>query len=469
MNLKQTRYILAVAAAGVLLSGCGGGGGNGSKGIPPISSVNPVQTGTLEFAVGTATIYNSTTHGLNVVATYRQANGLSNVLVDTPTITGPFTLPAAGAAGGGVDIYSTLPGGPSVTEVATGGTITGTSQTLPAGTPACDQTTPCTVTNNATGGTATIQPNATTFGQSGGVFVNGLSPGNYTTQGSPCYFSSAAGAFVPSSCLASGFVPYAEPMYDTTGSTLVPFGGPPAFDPNKDNMGLRDGLSNLGDGVVGIPEGFTVFENVGVNTGTYTMSLVVPTGFNGPTPTSVQLPPKTAQMQTTNPLPAYTAATLPTVALDNNGGANITVPTMPAGVIEEYIQIIDTGNAPAKVNCQGVRGADGPAGPVYYTFVAKAPGVYPKALPDLDGPNLDTTGGPSALNPSESICTGAANTTANGGTATPGDGYSVQVVGLDYDMYGATYPISTSAAPTLTGANGQADITISPVTTGTSP
>lgn len=445
MNLKQTRYILAIAAAGVLLSGCGGGGGNGSKGIPPISTVNPVQTGTLEFAVGTANLYGTKT-GLNVVSTYRQANGLSNVLVDTPTITGPFTLPAAGAAGSGADPYSTLPGGPSVTEVATGATITGTSQTLPLGTPACDQTTPCTVTNNATGATTTVQPNTTTFGQSGGVFVNGLSPGNYTTQGVP-----------------ASFTPYAEPLYDTTGSTFVPFGGPPAFDPNKDNMGLRDGLNNLGSGVLGIPEGFTLFENVVANAGTYTMSLVVPTGFNGPTPTSATVT-ATAKMASTATLPTLAA---PALTLDGAGGGTVTLPAadFSGGITEVYVQIIDNGDG-AAANCQGPLGAVGGAGPVYYTLVAKAAGTY--TLPDTDGPNLNSGGGPSALKPSPSICTAAQNVAA-AGAGTPGDSYSVQIVGTDYDMYGATYPISTSASPTLTGANGQADITISPVANATSP
>ena len=464
MNLKQTRYILAIAAAGVLLSGCGGGGGNGSKGIPPISSVNPVQTGTLEFAVGTANVYGTKT-GLNVVSTYRQANGLSNVLVDTPTITGPFTLPTVSAAGSNLegygvlnDPYSTLPGGPSATEVAAGGTITGTSQLLPLGTPICDQTTPCTVTNNATGGSATIQPNTTTFGESGGVFVNGISPGNATTQG-----------------VAASYVPYAEPMYDTTGSTFEPWGGPPAFDPNKDNMGLRDGLTSLGNFVLGIPEGFTVFENVGVNAGTYNLSLTVPTGFNGPTPTFATVAAAPAKLASTILLPTLAA---PTLTLDMSGGAKFTLPAsdFSGGISEVYVQIVDTGNGAAS-NCQGVTGADSSinvsslgitvALPVYYTYVAKGPGTY--NLPDKDGPNLDTSGGPTALNPSPSICTAAQNTAASG-KAAPGDNYSVQIIGTDYDMYGATYPISTSPSPTLTNAtNGQADITISPVTTGTSP
>jgi hypothetical protein len=147
-----------------LLAGCSGGGSNG---IPKISSVNPISTGKLQIAVGTANLY-GTVSGLNVVSTYRQAGGLSNVTVDTPTITGPFTLPAASAAGSGVDPYSTLPGGPSAEEVAVGREITGTSQAVHIGTPACDQTTPCSEPVVG-GGTQSVAPNTSTFGQSGGV------------------------------------------------------------------------------------------------------------------------------------------------------------------------------------------------------------------------------------------------------------------------------------------------------------
>ncbi len=468
MNLKQTRYILAIAAAGVLLSGCGGGGGNGSKGIPPISSTNPVQTGTLEFAVGTANF--AGVAGMNVVATYRQANGLSNVLVDTPTITGPFTLPAATPVGNGYQLnywnflpnaydsgvdnisvfpsfdgYSTASTGPSVEEVASR-TIGGTSQLVAAGTAVCDQLTAC-----ANG----IQPNTSTFGQAGGVFTNGFAPANITNQG-----------------VAQSNVPYPEPLYQGAGATFTPYGGPPAFDPNKDNMGLRDGLSSLA--VVGIPEGFTMLSGVTPSAGTYTLSLAVPTGFNGSTPTIANVS-TTAKLTSAALLPTLAA---PTLTLDGLGGGTVTLPAadFSGGISEVYMQIADTGNG-TTINCQspnpaqagnpGGLGADGSGGAVYYTIIAKAAGTY--TLPNTDGPNTNLSGGTTSLKPSESICTAAANTTANAGAATPGDNYSVQIVGLDYDMYGATYPITTSATPTLTGANGQADITVSPLTTGTSP
>jgi hypothetical protein len=431
----KLRLSVACVAASALLAGCGGGGSNG---IPPISSVNPISTGSLVFAVGTANLYGTGT-GLNVVSTYRQASGLSNVTVDTPTITGPFKVPAAGKAGSGVDAYSTLPNGPSAQEVTLGGIITGTSQSVHPGTPACDQSTPC-IVNNANGGTTTIPPNTTTFGQSGGVFVNGLSPGNYTNNG-----------------VASSYTPYVEPLYDTTsGNQFTPFGGPPAF-PGANGLGLRDGLSNIGTGVVGIPLGISTFSGVKVNGGNYTLSLQVPTGYAGQTPT-YGTATATATLRTAATLPTITA---PAFVLDGKGGGTVTVAALPAGVTEEVVQIVDTGNG--GTNCQGATGAN--AIPVYYTIVAHAAGAVP--LPDSIGPNTNLSGGQSNITPSPSICTAAQNTAA-AGSAQPGDNYTVQAIGADYPLFESLYPVNTNQTPTLAGANGQADITISAVVGATS-
>ena len=415
-----------------LLAGCSGGGSNG---IPAIHSVNPLSTGKLQFVVGTANLY-GTGSGLNVVSTYRQASGLSNVTVDTPTIHGPFTLPAKSAAGGGVDPYSTLPGGPSAQEVSIGHEIAGTSQTVHPGTPACDSALPCSELN-ANGGTVTITPNTTTFGQSGGVFTNGLAPGNYTNQG-----------------VASSYVPYSEPLYDTTsGNTFTPFGGPPAFDPNHDGLGVRDGLFNLGAGVLGIPEGISTFAGVGVAAGTYTLSVQVPTGVSGTTST-FGTATSSANLASTALLGTITA---PVLVLDGNGGGSFTIAAFPLGVTEEIVQIVDMGDG-ASVSCQGAIGASEGAGPAYYTIVAKAPGTF--SLPDAIGPNTTISSGITKITPSPSICTAAQNTAA-AGAATAGDAYTVQAIGADYPLYESLYPINGSQTPTLAGANGQADITIS--------
>jgi len=426
--VKKLRPGAAVAAVSALLAGCSGG----ANGIPPISSTNPISTGALEFAVGTANLY-GTNVGLNVVSTYRKAGGLSNVLVDTPTITGPFTLPASSAAGGeGFDPYSTLPGGPSKEEVAAKATITGTSQSLHPGTPVCVQVTPCIDSG------VSVPPNTSTFGQAGGVFVNGISPGNSTNGG-----------------VASSYVPYTEPMYDTTPNTFVDFGGPPTFDPDGTGLGLRDGLNSLGAGVLGIPEGITTFANVVASAGTYTLSVAVPTGVS-----SYGTVTATANLGSTAVLGTITA---PTLTLDGKGGGTFTVAALPAGVTEELVQIVDFGplNSMGQslgVSCQGPIGAAEGAGPVYYTILVKSPGRY--TLADTIGPNTTVTQGKSVITPSPSICTGKQNTAA-AGSATPGDSYSVQAIGADYPLYESLYPVNTSQTPTLVGAKGQADITIS--------
>jgi hypothetical protein len=293
--------------------------------------------------------------------------------------------------------------------------------------------TPCSI------GGGTVQPNTSTFGQSGGVFVNGLSPGNATNQG-----------------VAASYVPYEEPLY---APSFYPFGGPPAFDPDGNGMGLRDGLNNLGAGVYGIPEGFTLFQGVTPSTGTYHLNLVVPTGFNGPTPTTATVT-ATATLGSLATLPTITA---PALTLDGAGGGTFTIAALPAGVTEEYVQILDTGAGGP--TCQGVLGTT--LADVYYTFIVKAAGTV--IIPDTDGPNTVTSGGPSTIKASPTICTAAQNTAATGGATAGGDSYSVQAIGLDYPMYEATYPINKSAAPTITGGSAQSDITISTFLTGTSP
>jgi len=397
---------------------------------------------------------------------------LSNVTVDTPTITGPFSLPAFAPdtgtfrinpnTGGNSDAYTTLgdgptlvtvvppaADGPSAQEAGKGRIITGTSQAVHPGTPACDKALPC-VDPNGSGGTITINPNTSTFGQAGGVFTNGISPGNYTNQG-----------------VAASYIPYSEPIYDTSSNSFTPFGGPPAFDTDGDTLGLRDGLSNLGSGVLGIPLGITTFAGVTTSPGAYKLSLQIPTGFAGQTPTFGTV--SASATMGSNALLGTILA--PTLILDGLGGGSFTVASFPSGVTEEIVEITDFGNGTdTPTNCQGSIGGTfsttlltnaGGAGPVYYTILVKAPGSY--SLPDTIGPNTTITQGPGKITPSPSICTAAQNTAAAGGTATPGDTYSVQAIGADYPLFESLYPNSKSQTPSIVGANGQADITISAV------
>jgi len=440
---KQLQRSATCAVVAAMLAGCQAGQ-TGPNGIPKITSVNPLSTGKLQFAVGTANLYGTST-GLNVVSTYRQSNGLSNVLVDTPTITGPFTLPATSTAGSlGFDPYSTLYAGPSVEEAAaTTGEITGTSQNVHPGTPACDSTTTCS-DPSATGPNVNVAPNTSTFGQAGGVFVNGISPGNSTDAGT-----------------AASYVPYTEPMYDSSMNVFVPFGGPPAFPGDKNGLGLRDGLFNIGSGDVGIPLGITTFNFVTVSTGTYTLSVQVPTGNNGDTE-SYGTVTATGTMASTATLGTITA---PTLTLDGNGGGTISIPSFPTGVTEEIVEIADFGDGDPDggLNCQGAGGSNEVS--TYYPIEATTPGTY--TLPDTIGPNTTITSGVNTITPSETICTAAANAAASS-TAPGGDNYTVQAIGADYPLLVSLYPNSKSQTPTLTGPSGQADITISALMGATS-
>jgi hypothetical protein len=439
--MMKLKIILTCATAGVMLSACT----QGATGPPSISAVNPLTNSKLQMAVGTANVAGLAS-GFNVVSTMRQPNGLSAVLVDTPTLTGPFTLPAAQGAVNGIDPYSTscafiLPpgpppppgcrsnlvhplGGPSAQEVAVGGTLSGTSQFLLAGTPVCDSNAPC----NG------IPPNTTTFGQSGGVFGMGLAPYNNTNLG-----------------VAYSYVPYIEPMFDTTGgggtNTYTPWGGPPAFDPNHDNMGTRDGLFNLGAPILGVGEGITMFEHVTPATGTYTLSVEIPTS-----PTTSGTITATASLSSTTLLPTITA---PTILLDGLGGGTFSG-TLPAPITEGYVEIVDLGNGGN--TCQGPIGTESGL-PVYYTIHVSGSGPYSAVLPPMDGPNISGNG--QQLQPSPSICTAL----QNGGT---GDTFQVLAFGFDYPIYAASYPNSLgNQAPTLL-SGPQADITMSAVGTATS-
>lgn len=420
--MKRIRVILACAAAGVLLSACT----QGATGPPSTSSVDPIASSKLQLSVGTINVAGAAS-GLNVVSTLRQPNGDSAVLVNTPTLTGPFTLPAASTFGSGNDSYDTINGcsgcappaapGPSMQEVAAGGTLSGTPSLLHLGTPACDSVNavPAPFTQCTSG----VSPNSTTFGQSGGVFGMGFGPYNHTNSG-----------------VAYSYVPYFQPTFDTTGSGFEPWGGPPDFDPNKDHMGTRDGLFNLGAGLLGVAQGITMFENVTPGAGTYTLSVSIPTS-----PTSFGTVSTTATLTSLALLPTLAA---PSFVSDTLGGGTVTVAALPAPITEAYIEVIDFGGAPAA--CQGPIG--GSAFPVYYTIHITAPGAY--ALPDKNGPN----NGGTLMTPTQSLCTG--------------DSFSIFVIGVDYPLFAASYPNSLgNQAPTIVGAGGQSDITISGTFSGT--
>jgi hypothetical protein len=397
MRVATTRRAAIAAITVLALGGCGGSGGVSE---PPVTKAN-LSSDVLQLAVGVATFANGA-QGLNVVSTFRQPNGLSATLVNTPTLSGPFTNPApssqscpgssfvAGLVGRAyLAGFAEYNGGFSVvggagTDAGTH-TISGSPQVPPANPVAC-----------------------TTLGEGGGVFAYGLALQNQTPDQTlnvgPAYF-------------------YPQPLYaPPLQSPLRYVGGPPAY-PNT-----RTGT--YPSGFVGYPQGFLTFA-IGVPpAGMYTMNVLVPAAnaasatFNA-----------SATIAIPSGLPAFAAP--PTVTEDANGDGGLTVAFVaPPGVTESVVDIVDIGpNAAAS--------GSNPAAPIFYTVVAHGSGAQSVTLP----PNLGPVAPSGSASPS----------------IVPGDDYAVQVIGADYPLFEAGPPVNTGATPTIAGANGQADITFAPI------
>lgn len=260
-------------------------------------------------------------------------------------------------------------------------------------------------------------PTLSSFGTSGGVFGLGIEPFNINSEsGQP--FS---------------YTPYALPLFDPNsgndlavngaGSSIIPSGFPPAFP--------STGVSPA----QGYSMGLDVLANTAPAAGTYSLNVAVPVKpvFNVS---------KSATLGSTALLPGFVQGT-PSLDSNDDGGATIPV-TLPAGVTEAYVQIYDVGPTTG-TSCNG--SAPG-AGAAAYTIFVNASGNA-----TLAG-NLGPGGKPS-------ICTVNLNTAANG-TATSSDQFVIELIGFDYPAYEASYPNSNgNPSPTIAGANGQSDITIS--------
>ncbi len=404
-----------MVALGATVAGCSA---SATQPFAP-HQVSPL-AGRLQVAVGTANIYgdidDDANIGTNVVETFRQVAGGTHpgdtdAFVTTPNLAGPFTLPATPGTPDGYG--ATIETGPAATEVS-GSVMTGTAQPNP--------------------GDQTIA--ASTFGVSTNASGFGLEPFNFTSV-------NGNNGGTPIS-----YTPYEQPLYDpgsaagdgSDADAFVPWGGPPAYDPDHTGLGVRDG-NPFPPGVVGVSLGLDVFENVAPKVGTYTFSVVVPTGTttNGTKTT-------TATLGSTAILPAITPAVV-TLDANGDGGGTVTA-TLPAGVTEALVQILDVGqdDSTATANCNTAF-----SNPVYYTFEFTASGT--QTIPAAIGPGAKGVGSPT-------ICSAAANTTANG-APTLGDTFFVQTIGYDYPAYEISYPNSSNnPAPTLVTGT-QADITIS--------
>jgi len=362
MILQKQSLRLAALGCITMLAACTGG----QSGILPIyTSDNIAAKSKLQFAVGTANY--AGTPALNTVVTFRQANGLSATLLNSPTIVGPagFTVPTvstAGVDGGTASLSST----PQV--------IPGTLSTVPR----------------------------TTFNQSGGVFGYGFAPLNSTT----------GGGQVAGITTATGY--YSEPFFVPGSAKFAPLLGPPAT-PN-----FNDG--NTAGGFPGYPSGFTSFAGVTLVPGGYTLSVLVPTADPKLAP---NIAPVTAQLTSTSLLPTFAA---PTFVSDGNGGGTVTM-VVPLGVTETIVYVQDSS---AGLN---------------YSFVVQGTGPQTVVVGDKLGPV--TTAG--VIKP----------------TLGSGDAINVIAVGFDYPAFEAAPPANVSQTPTIVGANGQADLTASPITAGT--
>jgi hypothetical protein len=387
--------------------------------------------------VGTANI-GGTAVGMNVLAMLRQPNGESADLVNTPRLSGPFAFTVGGVTtpdgtydanliGQSLAAIATIDQGPSVAEV--GGAFIGGSQQV--------------VASNLTASTPT------SFGITGGLFGNGFAPANYTSSGIP-----------------SSFNPYQEPLYAGSpgevysGSTLVqllgttatvtPWGGPPAFDPQKNGTGtLGSGgtsiyCETLSSGACtkfpGIPLGYNVFQGVTPGTGQYTLAANVPTGVTGSTSVTAT--------DASTPVLLPTIAT-PTVVFteDAKSGADATLSyVLPAGVVGAYVEVSDLGPAdtdPITASSPATflgpcYGGGGIAYPTFYTFWVTASGT--STITSAYGANAPN--GPA-------ICDAAyyaANkiTSPVDGNPLPSDTLQVAIIGFDYNEYALQYSSGTT-------------------------
>ena len=404
-NVKAVRLMrfqtsASVALCCVVLAACGGGGGPAGSGPlePSVSQAN-LGANKLQLAVGVAT-FGDDSRGLNLVATFRQPNGLAATLVNTPTLTGPFTnnAPAGSdcpgssyAAGLGGKAYlagfaqldgSYMPAGAAGTDAKTH-RISGSPQVPPGSNVAC-----------------------TSLGESGGVFEYGLSLQNQTVDQvlnvSPQFF-------------------YPQPLFAPQLQSAVPYvGGPPAY-PN-----VRTGT--YPSGFAGFGQGFLTFALGTPPPGPYSLSVLVPAA-NAASATFTA----SATIASARGLTAFSAP--PTTTEDGSGGLTVAF-LAPAGVTESVVDIADIGpNA-------GSSSPANPNAPIFYTIVAHGSGSQTVTLP----PNLGPLGAGGAASPS----------------IAPGDDYTVTVLGADYPLFEAGPPANVQQSPALLGGSGQADITFSP-------
>lgn len=244
-----------------------------------------------------------------------------------------------------------------------------------------------------------------TFGTSGGAFGYGFAPANTSTTG------------------GANFSLYSLPLY-SIGTKVVWRAGPPAW-PN-----VRDGT--FPPGFQGYTMGFVDFSATPV-TGTYTLNLRVPTS-----PSTIATFSTTATLSTTTPLGVMPVLTFKP---DGLGGGTFTYGALPAGVTEAFVVVLNRDG-----KCYSASGNTS-------WFTVPLTGSGTATLPDTIGPTLNGA-------PTQTLCTAANSAAFNAANGTTGgDRFYFYAVGANYPLFESAYPQSTVPNPTITGSNGQADIT----------
>lgn len=402
-QLRILGVLIGCAFAATQVAGCGT---NGNAQIPKITQT-PLAQNALQLAVGTARIgQDGNTVGLNVVATLRQPNGLSAVLADQPTLSGPAGFTVGGAA----------PGAYPSSVV--------TSANVDAGT-AHISGSPQVPLSNANLVNSTLGTFTGVFSYGFGPFncdqnctnVTGYYPGNPNASGGNGFDSSIYdGSSILAQALHSGDPTQPLPFFSSDPFDYLM--GPPAV------PFFNDGTFPAG--FTGYSPGFTDFEMAPIS-GQY--SLTVNVAAQNAKSTSYNA---TATLSST-------AALGPITVTDFTGsaGGGTGHVTVPAGVTETLVFIVDA-----------------EAGLYYTVGPLTGTGSIAFSLPGTLGP---CTG---------SACQNGANATPS---LTSGDDVAIAAVGFDYPAFEAAPPGNKQQKPAIAGANGQADLTASAIFPATEP
>lgn len=270
------------------------------------------------------------------------------------------------------------------------------------------------------------QPAAnTTFGMFDGVFSYGIGPFNSDQSALAFYPGNPAPSFAASAYNGSSLIAAAAHVGDATqpqpffsGDPFDYLGGPPAY------PFFADGVTQPGT-FAGYGQGIGVFE-VSPVSGMYSLSVAV-NPSNAPATTYSA----SATLSNVAPLPALVA---PSVSSATGGGLNgsVAIPADPR-ITETlvYLVVIHAGTTRFYT--------DGPI---------KATGTQGFSIPAELGP-----------------CSGAGCQNGSGATPTltTGDSYFLAAISFDYPAFESSPPNNSSQSPVISGAGGQADVTLSPI------